>query len=904
MGLQKRWVIALEDPGRIRATTASKPKKLGISNKVFMALEEVQYIKAFRDDIVASLDAEQAGLPDDLDALAIFKHVLHASAHEHSGALGAGSGIPTPSLPTPQARATAPSPDSRASGKATRPHTRIGGDCEIGSADLTVGKKIANGNFGTVFQAVWAIRLAGGARSVDVAASVPSSNNSAFEHYEAVWSTFSTLNHLHIISCFGIMRGETADSPPTYVMELAPLGELLRHLRRSGMQSTKSYVTIVTSNNQKDYIWQIANAMHYLASRGIVHPNLCARNVMAVSEAIVKLKMFKIGESDPVDDDPYSVSGGGPTKTLPVKWTSPEALENGNAELTEASNVWSFGITVWEILTGGKMPYAGMTNAETRKAVCDCYDGYRMPQPNGCSQELYQLMLECWNHDRDDRPTFSDIVAYLGEYLRRSPIGDGGSDATTVFALSKRRVTHEALVAAQATTPHDIGGDPDLVEWAIPPKSVTRGDQIGKGMFGQVFRGAYLSGARTETVALKLFVGDGRDAAANKVFALETKTMIRLHVNRHANVVNLIGICLKSPRYIITELVEQLTLPGKGGAHLGNILAAVKSNTWLRFDEQLALLSDVSSGMRHLASCRIIHRDLACRNCLLGRDNRVKICDFGHARAITQDETYYGEPGERIAIPWSAPESIRGDSPAYSEKSDVWSFAMTALEVLQYGDPPFGRMVGWAGRELVRERIVAGKDLPQCPRLHCPAPFYALQDECLQLDPAARPAFASIAQRLQAIQKAARELHTDSLESKGTSRMLADMIRTSTSGAARDAMVGTSGEDESPVLCGRFFKANRAKIPTLRVEFFVAPSKIRWNPVGRGRGGELIVTASMQFEPRDSIIVVTDPGGRKRNRELKRLFTGSDEVARAWCMELTEHTKFLVACAEKTGSVA
>ncbi len=89
---------------------------------------------------------------------------------------------------------------------------------------------------------------------------------------------------------------------------------------------------------------------------------------------------------------------------IPIKWTAPEALNYG--KYTSLCDVWSYGVLCWEIFSRGGTPYQGMTNTRAREMLDS---GYRMPAPDGCPEEIYQLMLRCWHYEPEDRPHFPEI---------------------------------------------------------------------------------------------------------------------------------------------------------------------------------------------------------------------------------------------------------------------------------------------------------------------------------------------------------------------------------------------------------------------------------------------------------------------------------------------------------------
>ncbi|XP_071006442.1 ephrin type-A receptor 7 isoform X1 [Oncorhynchus clarkii lewisi] len=164
----------------------------------------------------------------------------------------------------------------------------------------------------------------------------------------------------------------------------------------------------------------IAAGMRYLSDMGYVHRDLAARNVLVNSNLVCKVSDF--GLSRVIDDDPeavYTTTGG----KIPVRWTAMEAIQY--RKFTSASDVWSYGIVMWEVMSYGERPYWDMSNQDVIKAI---EEGYRLPAPMDCPPGLHQLMLDCWQKDRADRPKFDQIVGILDKMIRnpntlKTPVG-------------------------------------------------------------------------------------------------------------------------------------------------------------------------------------------------------------------------------------------------------------------------------------------------------------------------------------------------------------------------------------------------------------------------------------------------------------------------------------------------
>ncbi|XP_031516423.1 ephrin type-A receptor 2 [Papio anubis] len=146
------------------------------------------------------------------------------------------------------------------------------------------------------------------------------------------------------------------------------------------------------------------------ANMNYVHRDLAARNILVNSNLVCKVSDF--GLSRVLEDDPeatYTTSGG----KIPIRWTAPEAISY--RKFTSASDVWSFGIVMWEVMTYGERPYWELSNHEVMKAI---NDGFRLPTPMDCPSAIYQLMMQCWQQERARRPKFADIVSILDKLIR------------------------------------------------------------------------------------------------------------------------------------------------------------------------------------------------------------------------------------------------------------------------------------------------------------------------------------------------------------------------------------------------------------------------------------------------------------------------------------------------------
>ncbi|XP_063069142.1 ephrin type-A receptor 3 isoform X2 [Engraulis encrasicolus] len=212
-------------------------------------------------------------------------------------------------------------------------------------------------------------------------------------------SIMGQFDHPNIIRLEGVV---TRSKPVMIVTEYMENGSLDSFLRKHDAQFTVIQLVGMLRG--------IASGMKYLSDMGYVHRDLAARNILVNSNLVCKVSDF--GLSRVLEDDPeaaYTTRGG----KIPIRWTAPEAI--AYRKFTSASDAWSYGIVLWEVMSYGERPYWEMSNQDVIKAVDE---GYRLPPPMDCPAALYQLMLDCWQKDRNNRPKFEQIVSILDKLIR------------------------------------------------------------------------------------------------------------------------------------------------------------------------------------------------------------------------------------------------------------------------------------------------------------------------------------------------------------------------------------------------------------------------------------------------------------------------------------------------------
>lgn len=286
---------------------------------------------------------------------------------------------------------------------------------EISRSRLKLEKTIRCGQFGPVKKG-FALNVDESGAWVPVAVQISNDQSDAIDLYRKdLLSELKMMEaltaHNHVIQLLACI---TESEPLCVITEFTPYGDLLGFLRKKrGLED--DYCNIerlalpkrsVTSHQLMQFAWEIADGMAHLSSAKIIHRDLAARNVLLGENLTCKITDFGMTRDIRVQDMFQKQSGG----HIPIKWTALEALLDG--VYTTKSDAWSFGVVLFEIATMGGVPYP---NVEVLELIHRLASGYRMEKPSHVSDEVYDVMLSCWDEDPDSRPTFRQLQNIINQ---------------------------------------------------------------------------------------------------------------------------------------------------------------------------------------------------------------------------------------------------------------------------------------------------------------------------------------------------------------------------------------------------------------------------------------------------------------------------------------------------------
>ncbi|KAL4221059.1 hypothetical protein ACF0H5_019321 [Mactra antiquata] len=300
---------------------------------------------------------------------------------------------------SPTSRTMSPPPSDH---RISRPisYIRPTGRQIISADSIEVNKTLGEGEFGIVQQGVW---TAEDGEKVQVALKCLSRDRleNGTQEFLKEAGLMQTIDHENIVRMYGVVLDK--ENSLMLVTELAPMRSLLECLKDPMMRQDFPLPRLC------DFAQQISDGMSYLESKRLIHRDLAARNILVFNKGRVKISDFGLSRALGRGKDYYQ-SNFSINLKLPIAWCAPECINY--LKFTSSSDVWAFGVTLWELFTYGFQPWSGMSGQQILDAI-DSPNYQRLERPDLCPKNYYDLMLKCWDHEPENRPTFSEMYMML-----------------------------------------------------------------------------------------------------------------------------------------------------------------------------------------------------------------------------------------------------------------------------------------------------------------------------------------------------------------------------------------------------------------------------------------------------------------------------------------------------------
>ncbi|XP_068430020.1 tyrosine-protein kinase ABL1 isoform X2 [Clinocottus analis] len=269
---------------------------------------------------------------------------------------------------------------------------------EMERTDITMKHKLGGGQYGEVYEGVWK------KYNLTVAVKTLKEDTMEVEEFLKEAAVMKEIKHPNLVQLLGVCTRE----PPFYIItEFMTHGNLLDYLRECNREEVNAVVLLHMAT-------QISSAMEYLEKKNFIHRDLAARNCLVGENHLVKVADF--GLSRLMTGDTYTAHAGA---KFPIKWTAPESLAYNKFSIK--SDVWAFGVLLWEIATYGMSPYPGIDLSQVYELL---EKDYRMDRPEGCPEKVYELMRDCWRWNPSERPSFAETHQAFETMFQESSISD------------------------------------------------------------------------------------------------------------------------------------------------------------------------------------------------------------------------------------------------------------------------------------------------------------------------------------------------------------------------------------------------------------------------------------------------------------------------------------------------
>eukprot|EP00050_Salpingoeca_kvevrii_P017244 m.63290 g.63290 ORF g.63290 m.63290 type:complete len:1790 (-) comp7448_c0_seq1:173-5542(-) len=487
-----------------------------------------------------------------------------------------------------------------------------------------------------------------------------------------------TLQHDNLLQLIGCV---TRTTTPMVVFEHLPIGDL-----KSALQN-KSDVLVEPMQLALD----VAEGLQYLHSRCVIHRSLRAAACFVTNEGRVRIAGLRVTPRLHRENYVRNVSSAQNAS----RWLAPESLRK--LEFSASSDMFSLGATLFEIFSGGRDPFDQFTVDELLQILRSRQSPPTLAVAGAVPDSVASFLLACCDPKPLARPTASAAMQFLKELL--------------------------------------LGVD----RWEFPPQNLTFVKTLGEGQFGaveQMLAQDLPHPGTSMMVAVKTLKMKSSQASeeeldsAKKEFLAEMDLMKRLH---HTNLTQLLGVCTKEWPYRIILSFEAC------GSLEDWLETPVGRQSSAR--ERLFFCHQIACGVQALHTLGIIHRDLACRNCLMGSDGTVKVSDYGLSREMA-DKDYYRMATQRpMPLRWMSPETVL--TLKFSPATDCWSFGVTMWEIFTGADVvPFDEVDDKQVLNILKNH----DEEPLLVIPNCPTAIIAIQQQCF-CPPDKRPSMLRVAQQ-------------------------------------------------------------------------------------------------------------------------------------------------------------